>query len=31
MPKTIDINLKDDETVDALLPWNAPEECRVKT
>ena len=24
-------NLKDDETVDILLPWNAPEECKVKT
>ena len=23
-------NLKEDETVDILLPWNAPEECKVQ-
>ncbi|MCQ2514024.1 MAG: transposase domain-containing protein, partial [Ruminococcus sp.] len=24
-------NIKGDETIDTLLPWNAPEECRAKT
>ncbi|WP_232842492.1 transposase domain-containing protein [Ruminococcus bovis] len=23
-------NIKENETADILLPWNAPEECKVK-